>query len=207
MGYAKENTEVAETIARNPQITPGEITNLAGMRQAINARWDRVDETLIARNKLGLKQTVTLLQALLAKCLGGGVHEYVIGAPTEKYVPEWKMMAYEMLNKNVFGSDWGPGSAISYGVHEEPDGQLMWGATKQHYLMYTRKDVWLRRQQQIQKEQEELMRKHIPERQDFDTRAMRPGDEVTGTEVKKEIVRTRSRSAVQKRGPGRPKKG
>lgn len=207
MGYARENTEVADIISKNPGMSPGEITDLDGVRRAINERWDNYKETLISRNKLALKQTVVLLQALLAKCLGGGIHEYIVGAPTEAFVSAWKLNGYEMLNKNIFGTDWNAGSAISYGVHEEPDGNLRWGATKQHYLMFTRKDIWLRRQKQIEAENEENMRRHIPERQTIDPKDIRPNQEVTGSEVTREIVRTRSKSAIQgKRGPGRPRK-
>lgn len=207
MGYARENTETADIITQNPGMTPGEITDLEGVRRAMNARWDGYTETLISRNKLALKQTATLLQALLAKCMGGGIHEFIVAAPTEAFVGTWKLNGYEMLNKSIFGSDWNPGSAISYGVHEEPDGNLRWGATKQHYLMFTRKDIWLRRQQQIEAENEENMRRHVPDRQTIDMANVKPNQEVTGSEVTREIVRTRSKSAIQgKRGPGRPRK-
>jgi len=207
MGYARENTETADTITQNPGMTPGEITELEGVRKAINSRWDGYTETLISRNKLALKQTATLLQALLAKCMGGGIHEYIVAAPTEPFISTWRLNGYEVLNKNVFGSDWNPGSAVSYGVHEEPDGSLRWGATKQHYLMFTRKDIWMRRQQQIEAENEENMRRHIPDRQTIEPGDIKPNRELTGSEVSREIVRTRSKSSIQgKRGPGRPRK-
>lgn len=207
MGYAKENTETADIITQNPKMTPGEVTELEEVRRAMNSRWDGYQETLISRNKLALKQTTVLLQALLAKVLGGGVHEYIVSAPTENFIGTWHLNGYEVLKKQILGPDWGPGSAVSYGVHEEPDGTLKWGATKQHTLMFTRKDVWLRRQKQIEAENEENMRRHIPQRQDFDARNVRPGEEVTGSEVSQETVKTRSRSSAKgKRGPGRPRK-
>ena len=101
-------------------MTPGEVTELEEVRRAMNARWDGYQETLISRNKLALKQTTVLLQALLAKVLGGGVHEYIVSAPTENFIGTWKLNGYEVLNKlcRIVRSTRGTGRHPEVGCHE-----------------------------------------------------------------------------------------
>lgn len=201
----REVTQTAANLAR-PGITATEVLETDELRKALNRKWDGFRESLIARNQPMLKQTARLLEALLQKELGGDTYQYMVGAPTARDVPAWKLLGWEMLTVPILGRAWKPGSDVSFGVHQEADGQLMWGGTKQHYLMFIRKDVWQRRQAQQEAENEAQFNRHLPQGS-IDTRSMRPGDEATSTTISQETARTVSRSSVGKRGPGRPRKG
>lgn len=176
------------TLKRAP--TTVETRELDAVRKALNERWDNYREELVNRSAPALVQIERLMEAILAKELGGDHYHYKIAAPTDGDVIKYRQLGYEMLTAPLLGRAWKPGMDISLGLHVDPDGQLRWGGQREHYLVFIRKDVWQKRQAAEEAEREKRFRAEMPDRSD-------DGTTKTRTQIASETIRTRSRSSVK----------
>jgi hypothetical protein len=175
--------------------TISEVQDLEAFRRALNSRWDNVRDQLINRNAPEMKQVARLLGAHLAEALGGNDYEYAVGAFTGRDLPGrqadgWVKLTWPDLEK--FGL-WSDNTALSFGVQNAVDGLVRWGSRGELIVCYIRKDAWIRRQEQQERESEEMFSRALPKK----AVSTESGEETTA-EIAKEQVNTRSRGSVKK---------